>query len=466
MGYIITGTSMRYSGDDFCYGGILTQYGFWKAQWVSYWQVMPYHGNRYALTLLSDISNTIGPLSSAVLPGLAITSFVSGIIFILYQLRSLAKLPFTIWEMVLYALLIVYFSIYQAPNLAQSLYWRSGMLPYFAPLIFNTFVVGIILKGIREQSVSKGTYLIVIILSFLGGGFSETATALQIGFLCLLLLGLWLWGRGKNDRGISIGIKLGLTALITAGLALILLAFSPSIVERLAKVNHPDLFTFLLISVRSALSFSFQSLMGQPVPTVINFLIFSSLSYLFYSRLELPAHFSGVEYLKSYALVILAGLMLIVCITAPSAYAQSAYPELRALFMARFIMVAGISVSGFITGRFVIHWLQSRHRQPFWLTVGILIFTGVLLIYPVYTSRYTYSKIPDYQRWARFWDERDREIQKAKDAGIMDLEVIEIDHIIPGVGDLYPSPKHWHNVCASAYYGVNSISANQPGWDD
>jgi hypothetical protein len=48
----------------------------------------------------------------------------------------------------------------------------------------------------------------------------------------------------------------------------------------------------------------------------------------------------------------------------------------------------------------------------------------------------------------------------------MDLEVVEIDHIIPDVGDLYPSPKHWHNVCASAYYGVNTISANQPGWDD
>jgi hypothetical protein len=45
------------------------------------------------------------------------------------------------------------------------------------------------------------------------------------------------------------------------------------------------------------------------------------------------------------------------------------------------------------------------------------------------------------------------------------LEVMQLDHVIPDVGELNPDPGYWYNQCAAGYYGIDSISANQPGWD-
>jgi hypothetical protein len=36
---------------------------------------------------------------------------------------------------------------------------------------------------------------------------------------------------------------------------------------------------------------------------------------------------------------------------------------------------------------------------------------------------------------------------------------------LPDIGELDPDPGYWYNQCAAGYYGVDTISANQPGWD-
>jgi hypothetical protein len=465
IGFLITGTFMRYSGDDYCYGGILTQFGFWKAQWISYWTKMPYHGNRFSLTLFSDLSSLIGPQSNAILPGLAIILLISGFLFMLIQINELKGYRVSRWLILLFSLLVVFFSLYQAPNLAQSLYWRSGMFPYLAPIILNLFIVGFILQAIRKRQTNILLTMLIGFLSLLAGGFSETATSLQTGFWVLVMAGLLLL---KKKEGVwnSVGIRSVSYALLASVLAMILLAVSPSIDERLAKVDHPDIINFISISLRSALAFIFGSLKGQPIPNLINFFIFVTLAFLNPSRRVVPELLPWRAYLKILIIIGLIGFILVLSITAPSAYAQAAYPELRSLFPARLIMVVLVSTMGQITGYQANHWLQSIQRKSNAIQGGILILAVVLLIYPIYASRNIFTQFPQYQKWASFWDARDLYIRQAKQAGQKQLEVIEIDHIIPGVGDLSSDPGHWYNLCAAQYYDVSSITANQPGWDE
>ena len=97
-------------------------------------------------------------------------------------------------------------------------------------------------------------------------------------------------------------------------------------------------------------------------------------------------------------------------------------------------------------------------------SLGVLIIIGVLWAYPLRAVPKITSNIAFYQKWSAFWDARDKQIIQAKDNGQKDIEVITIDHPITDVGELSPDPGYWYNVCASQYYGVNSIKADLPGW--
>lgn len=61
IAYGVNGAFMRYSGDDYCYAAVLSEYGFWEAQRRSYFEVTTYHGNRYSLTLFSHLADLFGP---------------------------------------------------------------------------------------------------------------------------------------------------------------------------------------------------------------------------------------------------------------------------------------------------------------------------------------------------------------------------------------------------------------------
>ena len=58
---------------------------------------------------------------------------------------------------------------------------------------------------------------------------------------------------------------------------------------------------------------------------------------------------------------------------------------------------------------------------------------------------------------ARF-DERDAEIRAARAAGVMNIQVHEVD-VVQTLEDSGPDEDYWVNVCARAYYQVSGIWA-------
>ncbi len=463
-GYMINGSAMRYSGDDYCYAKVLTANGFWKTQWISYTQVQPYNGNRYSLTLFYSLNGLVGPLMSGALPALAILAWLVGIVFTIRLLTRVSRIRLGWMEIVLVAEALVFFTLFMAPSLSQSLYWQSGMLTYLAPLVANTYLFGLILFYSMHGKPDLLILGLIGFLAVLAGGFSEAATMLQLGYLSLLLLALLLPSQRKNKRSPRAlhGIWVAWSFSIVAA---ILLAISPSNAADLEIFSRPGLLDLFSIALNSTLAFIKASLHDLVLPNLIVFVFSIGLGWLIQLGQAGSLHMTFRKWIRAVILLGAASLILIFACTLPSAYIQSGSPELRALITARFVMVLAIGLIGGMTGL----WLTSQ----FPITVNLnqysrlapLILLVIVSLYPIYSARNIYNEISSYQRWASFWDDRDASLRLASQENVHDVEVIKLDHIIQNVAELSEDPTYWYNTCAAGYYGVQSIRADLPGWD-
>ncbi|NJD58703.1 MAG: hypothetical protein FIA98_04805 [Anaerolineae bacterium] len=461
---MINGMFMRYSGDDYCYGESLTRIGFWKTQWVSYFVPQAYNGNRYSSTFFSDLSGLFGPYMNGILPAVSMLLWFLVVMLALNSIVRFSAISLYSIEVILIAELVIFFTLYQAPSISQSLYWRSGMLPYLAPLITNTLLIAIILNSIRKDKYNPLMLGIIFLLAFVSGGFSETATAFQIGYLILMLVGvIFLQNRYKSHVKSALYV-IG-TALISSILAMLVLAVSPSNVERLSRTSQADLLSLFTISIKSAISFIIESLINLPVSIGILFIFSIGISYIFFTHLSPSIQIKKTAWITVIILVPVVCFVLIVFSAAPSAYAQSAYPEARALIGSRNIMVLSIITLGILFGLIIQQSLTVSQQLSRIVRYSMVLILGIMCQYPIYTASKIFSEVPTYQRWASFWDERDQAIRVAKENNVSDVEVIKIDHIIPSVGDLSEDPNYWYNICAAGYYGVHTITADLPGWD-
>jgi hypothetical protein len=462
--YIVNGSFMRYIGDDYCYGGLLKTFGFWKTQSHSYTSSTPYHGNRFSLTLLSGIIGLFPPALHGVLPGLAIVLWLFGCYRVLASGAKILSIQVKQLELLLASTVIVFFSLHNAPDLSQSLYWRSGMLPYLAPLIVNMWMLGFVLKQSQQEQPSRRYVLLLALLAFFSAGFSETAATLQAGFLALVLIGSWILHKRGEKWASQAVLHLGVVLIATL-LAMLVLILSPANQFRQADLpTPPGIVSLLSMSVKHAYIFTHATVTKLIISNTSIFTAFLLLAFHLRSRSSMPSSIHGIHFASSIILVPLLSFFLVICSMAPSAYAQSSYPELRALITARFVLVVGVAIFGVLVG----HGLGEVFKPSDSNKPQILLVMGALVILvslsPILSTKDNFAETARYQRWAQHWDARDQEIRETEKLGVKDIEVMQIGSIIPRVGGLSPNPDHWYNNCAEMYYGMLSISANKPGW--
>lgn len=466
FGYALNGTYMRYSGDDYCYAASVTQLGFWKAQWLSYTQILTYNGNRYSLTLFAGLADLIGPKFNGVLPVVALVFWL--LILTLLLRLFFEKLSICSDHRTLLALwvseMLVFFTLYQIPDVAQSLYWRSGMLPYFAPLVVNSFLgYWIVRNGSRKRGL-VGIALVTLFTAWIGGGFSETGAMFQAGLWGMVFVVAVLSRSKAKDTLYSPGIiHLLLVVLVGTVIAILMLALSPTVAARnLPPPEGNRVLKALSLSGWNTFLFFYFWVKGRTLPFLVNFGIFLLLGV---SGLISLSH--RLLRLQNLVLLWVSGIVIIFFSMLPFAYVQSSYPESRALVIMQWVATVLASVTGIWVGAWIKHFLSVRQEKLEAYLWGVASFALVVLcFYPVFASRNIYDDLPRHQKWAAFWDKRDAEIRDMARHNVQDVQVIQIDHIIPNVGDLSPDPEYWYNRCASLYYGVKSISASLPGWDE
>lgn len=458
--YAWIGSFMRYMGDDYCYGMILSQMGFWQAQGFSYFFSTPYTGDRFSLTFFSDLFHLLGPKFSGWLPGLTLAAWVVGLALALRQLNRLLKMAAKPLLWLAAAAAFVFFVLYQAPDLAESFYWRSGMLPYTMPLLGDAWLAAWLLALIQKPRMHWYELPGVGLLAAANAGFSETAVALQtgglgIGLIIALLLHRYRTSSSKAWKPVAI-------ALAGTIIAMVAMLLSPSNTARLNTLPQPlGPISSLELSLRYAFAFTFESLRGLPVPSMLGLALSAALGF------ELAGASSGLQKLRwrswlgGCALAVALGFALLICSMAPSVFIQTWYPEPRALIVARLVLELILFSLGGLMGWFIRGILPGGGVLRLG-RIAVLVLALACATYALRGAARQLSDLPGYRQYAAQWDQRDAFIRQERKLGVRDVTVIPLAHPLLRGGDINEDAGHWYNQCAAGYYGIDSIHAAAP----
>ncbi|GAP13800.1 hypothetical protein LARV_01555 [Longilinea arvoryzae] len=455
--YAWIGSFMRFMGDDYCYGMVLAQKGFWQAQWYSYVYPTPYTGDRFSLTFFSDLFHLFGPGFTGWLAGLTLALWISGLALTFRQITRLLRrdaMP-VLW--MAGAAAFAFFVLYQAPDLAESFYWRSGMLPYFMPLIGDTWLAALLLASIQKEHSAWPEVLGIGLLAFVNSGFSETAVAFQVGGLGVGLVAALILDKGRKTAGRSwkrIGV-----AMVGTLAAMVVMLLSPSNTARLNTL--PDSLGFwpsIRDSLQYGLDFTLESLRGLPVPTLLGLVFSSALGLEMADGQTSRLRVSWWQGLLGTALILGFGFALVVCSMAPSVFIQTWYPEPRALIVSRF----GLELTLFSLGGWIGWFLRGviSSESPIRLIRVVAVLAAlVCAVYGVRGAARPLVDLPAYHQYAAQWDQRDAQIRLEAKDGVRDVKVVGLSHLLLRGGDFNTDAGHWYNNCAAGYYGVDSIRA-------
>ena len=465
--YLLIGSNMRYSGDDYCYAATLTKYGFVETQRYAYLNISYYNGNRFSLNLLSALADLAGPYANGIWPGLAIAVWMAGLFLIFGSVSRITSVEMPTLGLLVASEILVFFTLTETTDIDQSLFWRSGMLPYLAPLITNTFLVLVLIRQFKGEIRSLPEVFLAVLLAFIGAGLSETAGLIQAVWLGVaLFIGLVFFWRMADSRASSsrfcwiTGVSLFSTLV-----ALVVLAVSPTVLHMKPNLTQQtDLFGTLQLSMLYGRRF-LSTLKTAPLENLYPAVFFMVLTVVV---LQGQWRVKRIRLISLFNLLLgLAVVTYILIVTSMVAFsfAQQAYPEPRAEIIPRFILTIAEAVAGILAGIAAEKVIQrSRLANPIVFLAGVAMIA--LLGFPLWTGRVYWGELPRYQRWGAFWDQRDQEIRQAQNQGILDVHVMEIDHIIPRLVELTPNPADLYNQCAAVYYGFNTITADLPGWNE
>lgn len=449
-GYL--GTFSRYGSDDYCISAFYLQSNLANAM-IERYMVSTSRYTNIIFTGLAD--KLLGWYNVAILPTLMLTLFVLGLYLLLKKIVEMLQLSWSRWMIFFLALLVVYFSVAQAPNLYETLYWRAGMTSHFAPLVFIPFFATFLLRQIRraqDRSPSFWTQAACFLIPLVIGGLSEPPTALMITILFLAVLASWWWSDDRYRRSI---LRLLIWSLLGALTALIIMAAAPANALR-TQTATPGVMELIARVVSYPLDFIADTLRAYPLPTLVSVIVPALLFYVKYSY--------GSQNLSKDARTWLGILMIIVLLLtylfiaagfAPSAYGQS-YPVPRARFIGRVLMTAALIMEGVLLGMLVSQLKINLFQSTIFQGVTVLVLF-VLMFYPLRTAGRLAGEIPAYHGRAAAWDSREAEIKAMKVDGQTDLVV----RFLPTerLQDLGDHQGFRLNRCAAALYGVNTIVA-------
>jgi hypothetical protein len=283
---------------------------------------------------------------------------------------------------------------------------------------------------------------------------------IQIGMLGLSLAGFLLQGKGRARTWVL--VMLG-CALLGSLLALATLYFSPATRMRQGLIGAaPDLFNLVRMSLSNAFVFMYISLGEKAFQFVILLVISMLTGYVLYSSQRDGSKLTVTGLISALFLLPVVTYLWIVCVCAPFAYGESAYPEARVLINAMFVMVTMVMGEGLILGICLglLHQRSNEIVPAALLTVSLLLLV-VLSLFPLYSTRKVWSSLPEYQQRAQAWDEQDALIRKLSDQGQTDITVTAFQSFA-GILEMGPNSNNWVNGCAALYYGVDSITAVSP----
>ena len=444
----------RYWADDWCYNDDFKHEGIVQSIGTYFDGENPHQGyppNRYSFTIMSGLLYLPGIFGTQILATLTILLWVSALVWIGQNLNRFKR--FTTTPIILLAAtLLLFYTLNLSPHRFQILYWRSGVLPYSWTILAGLSILGLITSQLIRAQPSRTIIYLTGFLSFFGGGFSEIGSAFLFSGITLVLLVAWFEKRRSREWAVKTYSTI-LTAWVFLLFALIALAVSPSNARYIDLNRNPnDPFLVPFLSLRYAFDFILYSLLGLPLPHAILFAAFVAISILSPSK-------DGTAYeLRKSAwamlVTIIVTYLLVTAIEAPTTYLYSAPPDPRGQSLARFVVLAGMSIVAWIIGATV----ASKMNRALMFFPAIL-----LLVVSAYTARATlnvYKELPGFIERAQLWDQRDTQIKDAIAQGMTQIEITPIDTRDINTRDIIRSEafgKWVTDACGVQYYDAEAM---------
>lgn len=450
----------RYMADDYCLDARFHASGFFGSQhwWYTNWT------GRYSYIFVMTIAEVLGPPLVPYLSMLALTIWVGVASWSIHQISLMARYSRSLFFSIALGGLIVFATLNGAPNLEQSLYWRSGMLTHTAALLLLTIYPGLVAFGLRRRRSDRPALLLIVlcaVLAFVAGGFSEVyavtqATLLLLAiFLVFILCGAWL----------RAALPFMISGLAGSLISLTIMATAPG--PRIRRNLYPVLPSFkylvetTLYYVRGYLIYLIRE---SPANLVLLFIAPAMLAVLVY-RFASPAP-PNWNYRKVKVFLVtlpLLTLLLVIVAFGVEVYATTAQPAWRSRFVPQFIISCAISLWSFLGTVTLLS--ATRRARSVRTASGAIVIAGVCLAVVVSGGAITRNLklAPHAKANAALWDETDRQIREASARGVRDVTVPAIDDIETSLGaprdemQVRRDPEHWINKCVADYYRVESI---------
>lgn len=462
-GYAYLGSFIRLIGDDYCYAGIMTRDGFWGGQVQSYFQDVPYHGDRYFLTFISFILSLLPAEFNGWMPLLTLVLFCIGNYLLIRSLLKRWQLMIPRAVEVLLAVGIAYFTMLLAPTVNQSLYFRSAMLPSFAPIIGTEFLVAWLI-GVKKPRWF--TYLFVTLFAFFNAGLSENGAAFQGMALGVLLVGALYDGWKSHWKNMH-ALAMPGAGIIGTVISILVMYISPSTSDMLES-GKISLFSALQLSFRHSWQ-AYSGFFSTKYLLVVVLVAFGAFAVILAGKraVAVGTHNSLLKLAAVAFAAQVISLAMIFALMISSAYSRGVYPDPRHLIGVEWVMIVNLIVVGGcfgVIGMRILDKFTGGVRTAAIFVAAVLV-VAIGILYPVRYLPQTIENRSLFQFWSEQWDLRDAVIWAAADEGQTEVHVLHMDHIIEDVGELGPDPDHnWYNQCAENYYGIQ-IYADQPGWE-
>jgi hypothetical protein len=494
--YAYTGTSSRYTADDYSFANMAHSHGLFGAvqTWFQTWN------GTFSASFIISLMALIGPKIVTVLPLLALALWLICLTWTIMQFTQKFRLAKPLFVSIFLALLLIATVLNTIPSIFESFYWQTGMLVYLLPLIIGTVYIGLIGYSIRKNSKSMLIPLSILslIFTFIACGCSQTYGALQTGTLFLVMLIGLLQPTGDFKRR---AMPLIVAGFIGSLLALIIIIIAPGNAARESFYPpHPDLFTLIKSSISNTFYYmgyyyNFHHALDIGIVMVLSGIMAFTMHPLNLNQTNEISPFNPTQTNKMHAskpnpkkmhaskpkqvektnqrsfraikfsLVLspIIGFILLVFCFAPTIWGESVtHPPLRAIIIPQFILVCTAIYWSYYAGlalRYLSFPIKKTAASVLLVFVGVV--TIVLLIFgPIMSIQRNISSIPAYRDYAAALDSRDAELRAAKSRGEKDVALKPEDTTkVPLVREfvMESDPNYWVNKAVAEYYGLNSI---------
>lgn len=461
--YAYLGTFTRMVADDYCsvfrgleYGvieGVIERYLHWSSRYSSFFV-------EYGLAPQRPMIHVWMPFITIV-----VWLVVSHYIFI--QLTSWTKISQNLKVSIMVALFIT-FSMYSLMPLDQHIFWFVAIISYnwifiLSLVFFGSFIQYFSIERSQIKTIAMAIYVVTMV--FFLSGLSEIQIPLMITIFTLMLFVIPIIPKVRRREYIILVSACIISTLIA--LIIVLIAPGPKIRQDFLLANVPEasLFSLLFEGGKLTLFYMFGELSGIPFGNTYSLAYLASIYCTFlFGGLVFIQKYHNVQFIapqslkKSALAVVVIMFILIASTTLPMYYASRTLP-FRSLIFPRFIQLCTVVVLAYLTlVAFQRHeWLPSLEETRTWPFVMIIVSIMIILSPAISIGRYL-SYIPDFQDYAKSWDERHERLLSAEDGSYVIVEPLEYDiedHL--GLEKMGDDPTFWINNCAASYYGLEGI---------